>query len=74
MREGEGSAMYHCVTRMVNKEMLFDPVAKEVLRKQIWRIADFSGVEILTYCVMTNHFHVLGASQSPERRGWCLYD
>ena len=51
--------MYHCVTRTVNKEMLFDSVAKEVIRKQIWRIADFSGVEILTYCVMTNQFHVL---------------
>ncbi len=59
IRKGEGVAVYHCVTRTVNKEMLFDPVAKEVLRKQIWRIADFSGVEILTYCVMTNHFHVL---------------
>ncbi len=33
--------------------------AKEVLRKQIWRVADFSGVEVLTYCVMTNHFHIL---------------
>ncbi len=59
IQEGEGSAVYHCVTRTVNKEMLFDTVVKEVLRKQIWRIADFSGVEILTYCVMTNHFHVL---------------
>ena len=56
---GEGSAVYHCVTRVVNKEMLFDSVAKEVLRKQIRQIADFSGVGILTYCVMTNHFHVL---------------
>ena len=66
IREGEGSAVYHCVTRTVNREMLFDGVAKEVLRKQIWRIADFSGVEILTYCVMTNHFHVL--VRVPDRR------
>ena len=52
-------AVYHCVTRTVNKEMLFDSGAKEFLRKDIWRVADFSGVEILTFCVMTNHFHVL---------------
>jgi REP element-mobilizing transposase RayT len=25
----------------------------------IWQIADFSGVEVLTYAVMSNHFHVL---------------
>ena len=59
VRPGEGRAVYHCVTRTVNKEMLIDRRAKEILRKQIWQIADFSGVQILTYCVMTNHFHVL---------------
>jgi REP element-mobilizing transposase RayT len=32
---------------------------KEMLRKMLWQAADFSGVEILTYCIMSNHFHVL---------------
>ena len=31
----------------------------EVLRRQIWQVADFSGVEVIAYCVMGNHFHVL---------------
>jgi REP element-mobilizing transposase RayT len=31
----------------------------EVFRKMIQQIADFSGVEILTYCLMNNHFHLL---------------
>ena len=53
------SAVYHCVTRTVNKEHIIDQVAKEVLRKQLWQIADFSGVEVITYCIMSNHFHVL---------------
>ncbi len=39
--------------------MLLDKQAKEVLRKQLWYMARFCGVEILTYCIMTNHFHVL---------------
>ena len=26
----------------------------------MWRMADFSGVEVLTYVVMDNHFHILG--------------
>ena len=46
--------------------MLLDKRAKEVLRKQIWYMAAFCGVEILTYCVMTNHFHVL--VRVPEKK------
>ena len=47
------------MTRTVDGEMLFKDREKEMLRKMIWQVADFCGVEILTYCVMTNHFHVL---------------
>ena len=53
------AAVYHCMTRTVNGEMLFEDRAKEVLRKMLWQVAEFCGAEILTYCVMTNHFHVL---------------
>lgn len=53
------SAVYHCVTRVVGGAMLLDNQAKEVLRKQIWYMARFCGIEVLTYCIMTNHFHVL---------------
>lgn len=47
------------MTRTVNGERLFGDREKEVLRKIIWQVADFCGVEVLTYCVMSNHFHVL---------------
>ncbi len=53
------SAVYHCVTRVVGGAMLLDNQAKEELREQLWYVAKFCGVEILTYCIMTNHFHVL---------------
>ncbi|MFU8848066.1 MAG: transposase [Opitutales bacterium] len=52
-------ATYHCMTRTVNGASLFGDREKEVLRKMLWQVADFCGVEILTYCVMSNHFHVL---------------
>ena len=52
-------AVYHCMTRTVNGEVLFNRREKEVLRKMIRQVADFSGVRVLTYCVMSNHFHVL---------------
>jgi putative transposase len=54
-----GEAVYHCISRTVNGERLFDETAREVLRKQLWQVADFCGVNILTYALLSNHFHVL---------------
>jgi hypothetical protein len=47
------------MSKVVGGERLFGDREKEVLRKMLWQVADFCGVEILTYCVMSNHFHVL---------------
>jgi REP element-mobilizing transposase RayT len=55
----EGTGIYHCMSRTVNGEALFERREMEVLRKMIHQVADFSGVEILTYCLMHNHFHLL---------------
>lgn len=55
----ESEASYHCFSRTVNGEWLFDDVAKEILRRQLWQVADYCGVQIVTYAVMSNHFHVL---------------
>jgi REP element-mobilizing transposase RayT len=54
-----GEATYHVMTRTVNGERLLDDVAKEVLRKQLWKVAEYCGVQVLTYALMSNHFHVL---------------
>jgi putative transposase len=43
----------------VNGEWLFDDVAKEVLRRQLWQIAEFCGLQILTHTILSNHFHVV---------------
>jgi putative transposase len=51
--------MYHCMSRTVNGERLFDDIAKDILRRQLWRVADYCGVEIVTYAILSNHFHVL---------------
>lgn len=56
---GEGEAVYHCMTRTVNGERLLDDVAKEILRKQLWQVADYCGLQIVTYAILSNHFHVL---------------
>ena len=54
-----GDAVYHCITRVVNGERLLDEPAREVLRKQLWQVAEFCGVHIHTYAILSNHFHVL---------------
>ena len=53
------AAVYHVMTRTVNGELLFKDREKEILRKMIWHVADFCGADVLTYCIMSNHFHVL---------------
>jgi hypothetical protein len=59
------SAVYHAMSRVVGGQFLLKDRDKEVLRKMLWQVADFCGVEILTYCIMSNHFHVL--VRVPER-------
>jgi putative transposase len=61
-----GEAVYHCLSRTVNGERLFDDPAKEILRRQFWQVADYCGVEILTYAILANHFHVL--VRVPQKR------
>ncbi len=82
--EGEVS-VYHCMTKIVGGDFFLEGEReKEVLRKQIWKVSAFCGVEILTYCIMSNHFHVLvrtpDASEIEElsdseilRRARCIY-
>lgn len=59
---------YHVMSRTVNGERLFGAVEKEAFRRMMWRMAAFSGVEVLTYTVMDNHFHIL--AKVPDRRKW----
>ena len=56
---GLDPSIYHCISRIVGGEWYLDNRAKEVLRRQIGRVSTFCGVEVLTYCIMSNHFHLL---------------
>ncbi|MFP4157983.1 MAG: transposase, partial [Opitutales bacterium] len=59
------ACIHHAMSRVVGGQMLLGDREKEVFRKMLWQVADFSGVEVLTYCIMDNHFHVL--VRVPER-------
>jgi hypothetical protein len=52
-------ASYHIMSRTAGGERLLGDTEKEALRRLMWRLARFAGVEIRTYAVMGNHFHIL---------------
>ncbi|MCP5536816.1 MAG: transposase [Akkermansiaceae bacterium] len=47
------------MSRTTGGDFLFEAEEKEAFRRIMWRMANFCGVKVLTYCVMDNHFHVL---------------
>jgi putative transposase len=56
----ESSAVYHCISRIVAGEFLLSTAPiKETLRRMMRRQAAFCGVQIITYSLMSNHFHIL---------------
>ena len=62
MRRGrikEAGAVYHCVSRTVGGQFLLDDLAKQRLVDLLFPLAQFCGVEIITFCMMSNHFHLL---------------
>ena len=58
-------ALYHCISRAVWQEMVFGPEEKEHFVMLLRRWEAFSQVRVLTFCIMTNHFHIL--VEVPER-------
>jgi REP element-mobilizing transposase RayT len=52
-------AFYHLMTKTVNGEFLFHDREKDRLRKHLWLVAERCGIEVLTYELMTNHFHIV---------------
>jgi hypothetical protein len=62
------SYCYHVMSRTCGGEVFFDEVEKEALRRVIWRMAEFCGIKVVTYCLMGNHFHLL--AEVPHRETW----
>ena len=58
-------ALYHCVSRAVWREMVFGETEKERFVRALRKWEAFSQVRVLTFCMMTNHFHLL--VEVPER-------
>ena len=50
---------YHVMSRTCGGDVFFDDVEKEALRRLLWKMSEFSGLRLVTYCIMGNHFHAL---------------
>ncbi len=54
---------------------MLDDAAKEQFRSMMWAAADFCGVQLLTYAILSNHFHLLlRIPVSPELTDQELYE
>ncbi len=50
---------YHCMSRVIERRFIFEEEEKEYFVQIMRRLAKFSGIKVLTYCLMSNHFHLL---------------
>lgn len=52
-------AYYHCISRVVDRQFVFGQEENEQFVEFMRLYERFSGVRVVTFCVMSNHFHVL---------------
>ena len=59
-RDGqEKRAIYHCVSRVVDRRFVLKDEEREKFRMFMRMQENFSGCKVLAYCIMSNHFHIL---------------
>ena len=55
----EKPAIYHCISRVVDRRFAFGDVERERFRMCMRMQENFTGCRVLSYCIMSNHFHLL---------------
>ena len=61
-----GEGVYHIVSRTAFRRFAFRPEERNAFLRLLVRVAAFSGVRVLTFAVLSNHFHLV--VRVPERR------
>jgi putative transposase len=52
-------AIYHCISRVVDRRFVIEADEREHFRMLMRMCEKFTGCRVLSYCVMSNHFHLL---------------
>lgn len=50
---------FHVVTRIAHREFFFDETERDIIVRLIRNVEAFSGVQVIAYCIMSNHLHLL---------------
>jgi putative transposase len=69
--KASGHGFYHCVSRVVDGRFIFQTsghgsAEAERFIKLMRRLEAFSGIRVLTYALMSNHFHLLCEVPEPK--------
>src|SRR6516225_7577639 len=77
--KADGHGFYHCVSRVVEGRFIFQTsghgsAEAERFVQLMRRLEAFSGVRVLTYALMSNHFHLLcQVPQGSPSRSWSCW-
>ena len=52
-------AHYHCLSRVVDRRFVLGPDEREKFIRLMRGYEAFCGVKVVTFCVLSNHFHIL---------------
>jgi putative transposase len=63
--KGGGGDYYHCMSRVIERRFVLGEVERERFRGLLRACERFCGVRVLTYALLSNHFHIL--VEVPER-------
>ena len=71
-RLATGSQVVHVVSRTAGQEILFEDQDKETFHKILFKQLKFSGLRVIAWCFMGNHFHLLLEIPDKETALACL--
>ncbi|MGK0189469.1 MAG: putative transposase [Verrucomicrobiales bacterium] len=71
-RLATGSQVVHVVSRTAGQEILFGDQDKETFHKILFKQLKFSGLRVIAWCFMGNHFHLLLEIPDRETAMACL--
>jgi len=57
--DGGQKQMFHCLSRVVERRFAFGKTEKDFFRHLLRRVEAFSGVRVVTWTILDNHFHLL---------------
>jgi putative transposase len=57
--KGEGTHFVHAISRIVDRRFIFEANEKEHFCHLIRNLSGFTGLAVVTFCIMSNHVHLL---------------